>query len=151
MLYYVSSTVNPILYNVMSYRYRRAFRDTLLRCTSCRQPTSSLRTVNDAALMSSFTFLSTAASLRNDRMRSRLYTSTSAMTKITSIDRPSNDETATRGGTAETEQLAVGGHGRGRQPATSESDDSWTVRRSEEVANTPRVIDNVVVHAILER
>ncbi|CAG9782543.1 unnamed protein product [Diatraea saccharalis] len=29
-LYYVSATVNPILYNVMSGRYRVAFRETLL-------------------------------------------------------------------------------------------------------------------------
>jgi len=29
ILYFVSSTVNPILYNVMSLRYRKAFRDTL--------------------------------------------------------------------------------------------------------------------------
>jgi len=29
VLYFVSATVNPILYNVMSVRYRRAFRDTL--------------------------------------------------------------------------------------------------------------------------
>ncbi|XP_041969675.1 neuropeptides capa receptor-like isoform X1 [Aricia agestis] len=35
-LYYVSATVNPILYNVMSARYRMAFHDTLL-CAS-RQP-----------------------------------------------------------------------------------------------------------------
>jgi len=37
VLYYVSSTVNPILYNVMSNRYRRAFCDTLLRCVPRRR------------------------------------------------------------------------------------------------------------------
>ena len=29
ILYYVSSTLNPILYSVMSHRYRRALRDTV--------------------------------------------------------------------------------------------------------------------------
>ncbi|XP_059060967.1 neuropeptides capa receptor-like [Achroia grisella] len=53
-LYYVSATVNPILYNVMSGRYRQAFRETLLcrqrrRCsrnfdlTSCRDSAHSSR------------------------------------------------------------------------------------------------------------
>ncbi|CAL1539174.1 unnamed protein product, partial [Lymnaea stagnalis] len=32
VLYYVTSTVNPILYNVMSKRYRKAFRRTLYLC-----------------------------------------------------------------------------------------------------------------------
>jgi hypothetical protein len=40
VLYYVSSTVNPILYNLISYRYRRAFADTL-HCAGRRS--SSLR------------------------------------------------------------------------------------------------------------
>jgi hypothetical protein len=38
ILYYVSSTINPILYNLMSLRYRQAFRDTLCSLgftTSC--------------------------------------------------------------------------------------------------------------------
>ena len=34
VLYFVSCTVNPILYNVMSRRYRQAFRETLCRCCS---------------------------------------------------------------------------------------------------------------------
>ena len=33
VLYFVSATVNPILYNVVSKRYRKAFKDTL--CRSC--------------------------------------------------------------------------------------------------------------------
>ena len=33
ILYFVSSTVNPILYNVMSLKYRKAFRSTLCLCT----------------------------------------------------------------------------------------------------------------------
>ncbi|CAH1798704.1 unnamed protein product [Owenia fusiformis] len=32
VLYFVSSTVNPILYNLMSKKYRQAFRDTLCKC-----------------------------------------------------------------------------------------------------------------------
>jgi len=46
VLYYVGSTVNPILYNLMSYRYRRAFCDTLhclTRWSSCQR--SSCRRV----------------------------------------------------------------------------------------------------------
>ncbi|XP_014674627.1 PREDICTED: neurotensin receptor type 1-like [Priapulus caudatus] len=31
-LYYISSTINPILYNVMSRRYRQAFRRTVCGC-----------------------------------------------------------------------------------------------------------------------
>nr|XP_037871108.1 neuropeptide receptor A25 isoform X1 [Bombyx mori] len=36
-LYYVSATVNPILYNVMSGRYRHAFRETLLCSRKCHR------------------------------------------------------------------------------------------------------------------
>lgn len=32
MLYYVSATVNPILYNSMSKKYRQAFKDTICNC-----------------------------------------------------------------------------------------------------------------------
>ena len=32
VLYFVSSTVNPILYNLMSRKYRQAFKETLCRC-----------------------------------------------------------------------------------------------------------------------
>lgn len=35
ILYFVSATVNPILYNVMSVRYRKAFHNTLHR--ACRR------------------------------------------------------------------------------------------------------------------
>jgi len=35
VLYYVSSVINPILYNIMSVKFRQAFVDTILRC-SCR-------------------------------------------------------------------------------------------------------------------
>ncbi|XP_060806250.1 neuropeptides capa receptor-like [Amyelois transitella] len=41
-LYYVSATVNPILYNVMSGRYRVAFKETLL----CRQPRRGSRNID---------------------------------------------------------------------------------------------------------
>jgi len=43
ILYFVSATLNPILYNVMSVRYRRAFHDTLqaaLIAAHCRRPAS---------------------------------------------------------------------------------------------------------------
>ncbi|XP_059140541.1 pyrokinin-1 receptor-like, partial [Physella acuta] len=32
VLYFFSSTINPILYNVMSHRYRKAFKRTLYKC-----------------------------------------------------------------------------------------------------------------------
>jgi hypothetical protein len=38
VLYFVSCTVNPILYNLMSNRYRRAFRETLCRCRQVAAP-----------------------------------------------------------------------------------------------------------------
>ena len=41
ILYYVSSTLNPILYSVMSHRYRRALRDTI--CPSRSDGLSSRR------------------------------------------------------------------------------------------------------------
>ncbi|XP_063366371.1 neuropeptides capa receptor-like [Cydia amplana] len=41
-LYYVSATVNPILYNVMSGRYRIAFQETLL----CRKVRRDSRLMN---------------------------------------------------------------------------------------------------------
>jgi len=36
VLYYVSSVINPILYNIMSVKFRQAFVDTILRCR-CRR------------------------------------------------------------------------------------------------------------------
>ncbi|XP_045197537.2 pyrokinin-1 receptor-like isoform X2 [Mercenaria mercenaria] len=41
VLYFVGSTVNPILYNVMSKRYREAFRETICNCR--RKRTLNLR------------------------------------------------------------------------------------------------------------
>ncbi|XP_064618343.1 LOW QUALITY PROTEIN: pyrokinin-1 receptor-like [Liolophura sinensis] len=38
LLLYVSSTVNPILYNLMSKRYRQAFRETLCCCIGQKNP-----------------------------------------------------------------------------------------------------------------
>lgn len=40
VLYYISSTINPILYNIMSLKFRKAFRDTLLwrSCQESRRP-----------------------------------------------------------------------------------------------------------------
>ena len=37
VLYYVSSVINPILYNIMSVKFRQAFVDTILRCRSRRR------------------------------------------------------------------------------------------------------------------
>jgi len=36
VLYYVSSVINPILYNIMSVKFRQAFVDTILHCNCCR-------------------------------------------------------------------------------------------------------------------
>ncbi|KAL3881240.1 hypothetical protein ACJMK2_027696 [Sinanodonta woodiana] len=40
VLYFVGSTVNPILYNVMSKRYQQAFKETILRCRGSRRSNS---------------------------------------------------------------------------------------------------------------
>lgn len=40
VLYFVSCTVNPILYNLMSRRYRQAFRETICVCDRFRCPLS---------------------------------------------------------------------------------------------------------------
>ncbi len=37
VLYFVSSTVNPILYNLMSKKYRKAFKDTLCKCCMSKE------------------------------------------------------------------------------------------------------------------
>ncbi|XP_067678501.1 pyrokinin-1 receptor-like [Haliotis asinina] len=37
VFYYISSTINPILYSIMSLKFRQAFRSTLL-CPCCRSP-----------------------------------------------------------------------------------------------------------------
>jgi len=42
ILYYVSSTLNPILYSVMSHRYRRALRDTVRRIKHLQRSTHGL-------------------------------------------------------------------------------------------------------------
>ena len=36
VLYYVSSVINPILYNIMSVKFRQAFVDTILHCSCSR-------------------------------------------------------------------------------------------------------------------
>ena len=43
VLYFVSSTVNPVLYNAMSKKYRRAFMKTIVPCllSKSREPTSA--------------------------------------------------------------------------------------------------------------
>lgn len=43
--YYVSSTINPILYSIMSLKFRHAFRDTLARCFG-RKRSDGLRIMN---------------------------------------------------------------------------------------------------------
>jgi len=45
-LYYFSTTVNPILYNLMSIKYRQAFKQTI--CRKAKQPTSSILTDKDS-------------------------------------------------------------------------------------------------------
>lgn len=39
-LYYFSTTVNPILYNLMSVRYRQAFKQTI--CCRTKRPTNKI-------------------------------------------------------------------------------------------------------------
>lgn len=38
--YYFSATINPILYSILSLKFRQAFKDTITRCCGCRQPRS---------------------------------------------------------------------------------------------------------------
>ncbi|KAI5711839.1 hypothetical protein M8J75_003460 [Diaphorina citri] len=38
ILYYLSTTVNPILYHIMSFKFREAFKETLSRCCCETQP-----------------------------------------------------------------------------------------------------------------
>lgn len=45
-LYYFSTTVNPILYNLMSMKYRQAFRQTL--CCRTERPTSEILMVKES-------------------------------------------------------------------------------------------------------
>ncbi|XP_012523767.2 neuropeptides capa receptor [Monomorium pharaonis] len=44
-LYYFSTTVNPILYNLMSIKYRHAFKQTI--CCRTKRPTSEILTVKE--------------------------------------------------------------------------------------------------------
>jgi len=39
ILYYVSSVINPILYNIMSLKFREAFKDTIFDCCCCLRGT----------------------------------------------------------------------------------------------------------------
>ena len=151
VLYYVSSTANPILYNVMSHRFRRAFCDTLFRCSARRrQSTSSHRTVNVAAGTSSFALSSAAASLRQDRLCTRL--NDNSQSAITTTRTLSDDDTLTHADLVDTKQLAVAGYKRRRSTVASQHDDQLTVLRYEDVAETSGSIgDAVVVRAILER
>ena len=48
VLYYLSATVNPLLYNLMSKRYRTSFKRTLCRWNLFPSRTSSLRLRSDA-------------------------------------------------------------------------------------------------------
>ena len=149
MLYYVSATVNPILYNVMSHRYRRAFCDTLFRCSARRRHLSDRASVNVAALTSSFTLSAATASLSHDRLHSRLCISPSVATSSCAIV-TNSDETAVHRRTVDIESLAVGG-----RPAetTETAGDSRTVLRSEEVADTDTsetIVDMVDVRAVVE-
>jgi hypothetical protein len=49
ILYYLSATVNPVLYNIMSKRYRNGFKRTLCRWT-LPTPSTSYRNVRSNAL-----------------------------------------------------------------------------------------------------
>ncbi|XP_076340466.1 pyrokinin-1 receptor-like isoform X2 [Tachypleus tridentatus] len=35
--YYFSATINPILYSILSVKFRQAFKDTITKCCGCRQ------------------------------------------------------------------------------------------------------------------
>ena len=44
VLYYVSSVINPILYNIMSLKFRQAFRSTIFRPCKRRRKRAALKT-----------------------------------------------------------------------------------------------------------
>ncbi|RNA35066.1 neuromedin-U receptor 2-like [Brachionus plicatilis] len=53
---YISSTMNPILYNVMSKRYRTAFRNTLKMISTCNFTTKTNQGFKNSAYHSSINF-----------------------------------------------------------------------------------------------
>lgn len=150
VLYYVSSTVNPILYNVMSYRYRRAFCDTLFRCTVCRQSQRPSLTV--AALSSSFA----TASLRDNRPRAALSHSASAAAAITTAKAMAADRTVTVSqGAGDADQLSAvagGRHRRHRCVSTPDSNNTWSVRHFDGGVETAdgEVVDAVDLRTVRE-
>jgi len=59
--YYLSSTINPIIYNMMSAKYRRAFTATVTNCCSKKSHISSLRVGQDSRRTLQSTLVSHAA------------------------------------------------------------------------------------------
>lgn len=61
--YYVSATINPILYSIMSLKFRQAFRDTLMRCCGRHRATRHGKSVVSVTFPSGFrsTFRSSLA------------------------------------------------------------------------------------------
>ena len=55
VLYFVNSTVNPILYNAMSKKYRRAFVRTIFPC-KVRDTGTSLASVSPGSKSSPYTY-----------------------------------------------------------------------------------------------
>ena len=52
VLYFFNSTVNPILYNLMSRKFRRAFKRTLCRCFFSKEELAELRGTSRSVLYS---------------------------------------------------------------------------------------------------
>lgn len=50
--YYLSATINPILYQLMSRKFRIAFKDTFGRCIPCLEEHQSIPEVTYSAIMS---------------------------------------------------------------------------------------------------
>ncbi|KAK9871126.1 hypothetical protein WA026_011410 [Henosepilachna vigintioctopunctata] len=79
VLYYVSATINPILYNIMSAKFREAFKETFTRCChlSClksRRPERSYSVLSRSALTGCGARESTTESGKEDEHTSQTHT-----------------------------------------------------------------------------
>lgn len=76
--YYFSSTVNPILYNVMSMKYRRAFRETLCGYSGGQRRRNRLSRDLQSSFRDTIVPLNTVTSTAECRTRTAQYSRTAA-------------------------------------------------------------------------
>lgn len=81
ILYYLSTTVNPILYHIMSFKFREAFKETLSRCCCEVEPRSYSQLSKQKRLLGgsskkfteSFTEASSGSGIQEMRTQLRVY------------------------------------------------------------------------------